>query len=500
MINLKNLEVWFVTGSQHLYGEETLKKVAEHSQTIATFINNAKQIPVTVIFKPTVKTTEEIYNICLQANTAKNCIGIIAWMHTFSPAKMWIGGLKIIQKPLCHLHTQFNSDIPWNDIDMDFMNLNQSAHGDREFGFIMTRMRIRRKVIVGHWEDSKVLDSINVWARAAAGWHDWQGAKFVRFGDNMRYVAVTDGDKVEAEMRFGYSVNTHGIGDLVKVINEVTDANLDKLIQEYEDSYTLSDNLYKGKDQHQSLIEAARIELGLQYFLEHGNFKGFTDTFEDLHGMAQLPGIASQRLMAAGYGFAGEGDWKTAALVRAMKIMGTGLEGGNSFMEDYTYHFNPDNQMVLGSHMLEICPSIAKGKPSCEIHPLGIGGKADPVRLVFNVSGGEALNASIIDMGNRFRLLINEVKVVEPEHDLPNLPVARVLWKPYPDMATGCAAWIFAGGAHHTCFSQNLTSEHLEDFADMARMEAVFIDKGTRLRDLKNELRWGEVYYQLNTK
>jgi L-arabinose isomerase len=500
MIKLKNLEVWFVTGSQHLYGEETLKKVAEHSQTIATFINNAKQIPVTVIFKPTVKTTEEIYNICLQANTAKNCIGIIAWMHTFSPAKMWIGGLKIIQKPLCHLHTQFNSDIPWNDIDMDFMNLNQSAHGDREFGFIMTRMRIRRKVIVGHWEDSKVLDSINVWARAAAGWHDWQGAKFVRFGDNMRYVAVTDGDKVEAEMRFGYSVNTHGIGDLVKVINEVTDANLDKLIQEYEDSYTLSDNLYKGKDQHQSLIEAARIELGLQYFLEHGNFKGFTDTFEDLHGMAQLPGIASQRLMAAGYGFAGEGDWKTAALVRAMKIMGTGLEGGNSFMEDYTYHFNPDNQMVLGSHMLEICPSIAKGKPSCEIHPLGIGGKADPVRLVFNVSGGEALNASIIDMGNRFRLLINEVKVVEPEHDLPNLPVARVLWKPYPDMATGCAAWIFAGGAHHTCFSQNLTSEHLEDFADMARMEAVFIDKGTRLRDLKNELRWGEVYYQLNTK
>jgi L-arabinose isomerase len=421
-------------------------------------------------------------------------------MHTFSPAKMWIGGLKIIQKPLCHLHTQFNSDIPWNDIDMDFMNLNQSAHGDREFGFIMTRMRIRRKVIVGHWEDSKVLDSINVWARAAAGWHDWQGAKFVRFGDNMRYVAVTDGDKVEAEMRFGYSVNTHGIGDLVKVINEVTDANLDKLIQEYEDSYTLSDNLYKGKDQHQSLIEAARIELGLQYFLEQGNFKGFTDTFEDLHGMAQLPGIASQRLMAAGYGFAGEGDWKTAALVRAMKIMGTGLEGGNSFMEDYTYHFNPDNQMVLGSHMLEICPSIAKGKPSCEIHPLGIGGKADPVRLVFNVSGGEALNASIIDMGNRFRLLINEVKVVEPEHDLPNLPVARVLWKPYPDMATGCAAWIFAGGAHHTCFSQNLTSEHLEDFADMARMEAVFIDKGTRLRDLKNELRWGEVYYQLNTK
>ena len=500
MINLKELEVWFVTGSQHLYGEETLQKVAEHSQVIAKSFNEAKNIPVSIIYKPTVKSTEEIYAVCQEANSSANCIGIIAWMHTFSPAKMWINGLKILQKPLCHLHTQFNRDIPWNDIDMDFMNLNQSAHGDREFGFIMTRMRTRRKVVTGHWEDAKVQESINTWSRAAAGWHDWQGAKFVRFGDNMRYVAVTDGDKVEAELKFGYSVNTHGIGDLVKVINDVSDKAVDELCNTYGEAYTLPDKLKKDGDSYSSLRDAARIEIGLRTFLEQNNFKGFTDTFEDLHGMAQLPGIAAQRLMAEGYGFAGEGDWKTAALVRAMKVMATGLNGGNSFMEDYTYHFKPGNEMVLGSHMLEICPSIADGKPSCEIHPLGIGGKADPVRLVFNVSSGEALNASIIDMGNRFRLLVNEVEAVTPENDLPNLPVARVLWKPKPDMATGCTAWILAGGAHHTCFSQNLTSEHLEDFADMAGIEVVFIDGETRLRGLKDKLRWSEVYYQLNNK
>jgi L-arabinose isomerase len=500
MDDLKKMEVWFVTGSQHLYGEETLKKVAEHSQIIAKAYNDAGQIPVTVIYKPTVKTPEEIYALCQEANAGANCIGIIAWMHTFSPAKMWIGGLKILQKPVCHLHTQFNRDIPWNDIDMDFMNLNQSAHGDREFGFIMSRMRIRRKIVVGHWQDEKVQEQINIWSRAAAAWHDWQQAKFVRFGDNMRNVAVTDGDKVEAEMKFGYSVNTHGIGDLVQIINEVSDNDIDQLCSVYNEQYTLVESLKKGNEKHASLREAAKIEIGLRNFLQRGNFKGFTDTFEDLHGMTQLPGIAAQRLMADGYGFAGEGDWKTATLVRAMKVMATGLKGGNSFMEDYTYHFNPDNQMVLGSHMLEICPSISKGKPSCEIHPLGIGGKADPVRLVFNVSGGAALNASLIDMGNRFRLLVNEVEAVAPVHELPNLPVARVLWKPLPDMATGCAAWILAGGAHHTCYSQNLTSEHLENFADMAGIETVFIDKETKLRDLKNELRWNEVYYQLNNK
>lgn len=494
--NLKTFEVWFVTGSQHLYGEETLKQVAEHSQAIAKALDAAKQIPVKVIFKPTVKSPEEIYAVCQEANTKANCIGIIAWMHTFSPAKMWIGGLKILQKPLLHLHTQFNRDIPWNDIDMDFMNLNQSAHGDREFGFIMTRMRLNRKVVVGHWQDPAVHDKINIWCRAAAGWNDWQQAKFVRFGDNMRYVAVTDGDKVEAEMKFGFSVNTHGIGDLVAVVNKVTDKEIDSLIDTYNKEYKLAESLAKNGANYQSLREAARIEIGLRTFLEAGNYKGYTDTFEDLHGMAQLPGIASQRLMAEGYGFGGEGDWKTSALVRAMKVMGAGLPGGNSFMEDYTYHFDPKNNLVLGSHMLEICPSIANGKPSCEIHPLGIGGKADPVRLVFNAGGGPALNASIIDMGNRFRLLVNEVVAVEPENELPKLPVARVLWKPLPDMNTGCAAWIYAGGAHHTGYSQNLTAEHLQDFADMAGIECVLIGENTTIPQLRNELRWSEIYYK----
>ena len=498
MINLKTLEVWFVTGSQHLYGEETLRQVALHSQAIAASLDDDKNIAVKVVFKPTVKTTEEIYSICMEANTAKNCIGIIAWMHTFSPAKMWIGGLKILQKPLCHLHTQFNRDIPWSEIDMDFMNLNQSAHGDREFGFMVSRMRMNRKVIVGHWQDKAVLEQLNGWARAAAGWNDWQGAKFVRFGDNMRYVAVTDGDKVEAEYKFGYAVNTHGIGDLVEVINQTSDAAIDALIKEYEEIYTLVPSLKSGGEKHRSLRDAAKIEIGLRTFLEAGNYKGFTDTFEDLHGMAQLPGIAAQRLMASGYGFAGEGDWKTAALVRAMKVMGSGLPGGNSFMEDYTYHFDPENPMVLGSHMLEICPSIAKGKPTCEVHPLGIGGKADPVRLVFNSAPGHALNASMIDMGNRFRLLVNEVEAVAPLHALPKLPVARVLWKPYPDMKTACAAWILGGGAHHTGYSQNLTSTHMEDFAGMASIEYILIGKNTDLYQFKNELRWNEVYYQLN--
>jgi len=498
MINLKKFEVWFVTGSQHLYGEEVLKQVALHSKKIAASFNDAANIPVQVKFKPVVKSPEEIFAVCQEASTAANCIGIIAWMHTFSPAKMWIGGLKILQKPMLHLHTQFNRDIPWSSIDMDFMNLNQSAHGDREFGFMVSRMRINRKVVVGHWQDTNVIEKINTWTRVAAAWHDWQGARFVRFGDNMRFVAVTDGDKVEAEMKFGYSVNTHGIGDLVAVINKVTQKEIDKLVEEYNTAYKLVPSLKKNGDQYQSLREAAKIEIGLRKFLKAGNFKGFTDTFEDLHGMVQLPGIAAQRLMAEGYGFAGEGDWKTAALVRAMKVMGSGLKGGNSFMEDYTYHFEPGNAMVLGSHMLEICGSIAKGKASCEVHPLGIGGKADPVRLVFNVAAGPALNASIVDMGNRFRLLVNEVQAVDPVHDLPKLPVARVLWKPYPNMQTGCAAWILAGGAHHTCYSQNLSAEYLQDFAEIAGIECILIGKNTSLPEFKNELRWNEMYYQLN--
>jgi L-arabinose isomerase len=495
MRDLKSLEVWFVTGSQHLYGEETLKQVAAHAEQIAAGLHKAPAVPVSVVYKPVVKSTEEIQALCSDANTSNTCIGIIAWMHTFSPAKMWIGGLKILQKPLLHLHTQFNRDIPWSEIDMDFMNLNQSAHGDREFGFMVSRMRRARKVVVGHWQDQEMVEQINTWARAAAGWHDWQGARFVRFGDNMRFVAVTEGDKVEAELKFGYSVNTHGIGDLVKVIGEVADGDLKKLVAEYQDSYELSHALLNG--QKDSLLEAARIELGIKQFLEQGGYKGFTDTFEDLHGMVQLPGIAAQRLMHQGYGFAGEGDWKTAALVRAMKVMSAGLPGGVSFMEDYTYHFDPANPLVLGAHMLEICPSIAAGKPKCEVHPLGIGGKGDPVRLVFNSAAGPAINASIIDMGNRFRMLVNEVEAVAPEHDLPKLPVARVLWKPLPDMKTGCAAWILAGGAHHTGYSQNLTASHMEDFADMAGIEYVRIGRDTTLYNLKNELRWNEVYYQI---
>jgi len=495
-MDLKTFEVWFVTGSQHLYGEETLKQVAAHSETIAGALDADAAIPVRVVYKPTVKTPEEIYHTCVEANNTQHCIGIIAWMHTFSPAKMWIGGLKVLHKPLLHLHTQFNRDIPWNEIDMDFMNLNQSAHGDREFGFIMSRMRLDRKVVTGHWQDPVTIGRIDAWTRAAAGWHDWQGARFVRFGDNMRQVAVTEGDKVEAEMRFGYSVNTHGVGDLVDTINAIADHSIDQLVKEYADRYRLAPALRKGEVLHDSLREAARIELGLKAFLIEGRYKGFTDTFEDLHGMVQLPGIAAQRLMADGFGFGGEGDWKTAALVRAMKTMGSGLPGGNSFMEDYTYHFEPGNEMVLGAHMLEICESIADGPVSCEIHPLGIGGKADPVRLVFNSAAGPAINASIIDMGNRFRLLVNEVQAVAPTHPLPKLPVARVLWKPYPDMATGCTAWILAGGAHHTCYSQNLTAEHLRDFADMAGIELALIGKDTELYQFRNELRWNEAYYK----
>ena len=496
MIDLKKLEVWFITGSQDLYGENTLLQVAENSKTIASYLNESSEIPVSIVYKPTVKTAEEINAVMQDANNATNCIGVMTWMHTFSPAKMWITGLKILRKPLLHFHTQFNRDIPWSTIDMDFMNLNQSAHGDREFGFMMTRMRINRKVVVGHWQDVESLKKINGWMRAAAGWHDWQGAKFCRFGDNMRNVAVTEGDKVEAEMKFGYSVNTFGVGDLVKVVNAVSEEAIDELVGIYENEYTLVPALQKGGDQHPSLREAARIEIGIETFLKNGGFKGFTTTFEDLHGLVQLPGIAAQRLMTKGYGFAGEGDWKTAALVRAMKVMGSGLKGGNSFMEDYTYHFNPDNRMVLGSHMLEICESIADAKPSCEIHALGIGGKADPVRLVFNSGPGPALNASIVDMGNRFRLLVNEVMAVTPFNQLPNLPVARVLWKPYPNMHTGCAAWILAGGAHHTCYSQNLSPENLEDFAEMAGIEYLLIGKDTQLYQFKNELRWNEAAYK----
>ncbi|MDR6561668.1 MULTISPECIES: L-arabinose isomerase [unclassified Arcicella] len=496
MIDLKQNEVWFITGSQHLYGEETLKQVDEHSKIIAEALNKSSKIPVTVVFKPVLKTPEEIYNMAIQANSDAKCIGLICWMHTFSPSKMWINGLKILRKPLCHLHTQFNAEIPYADIDMDFMNLNQSAHGDREFGFIGARMGIARKVVVGHWQDEEVHERINVWSRVASGWNDLQGAKFARFGDNMRFVAVTEGDKVEAEIKFGYSVNTHPVGDLVGIINSVSDAAINALIEEYEAQYTLMDSLKVNGGQRSSLIEIARIEAGLRSFLTQGNFKGYTNTFEDLHGMVQLPGIASQRLMADGYGYGGEGDWKTSVLVRTSKVMAAGLVGGTSFMEDYTYHFSPNNNQVLGSHMLEICPTIASGKPTCEIHPLGIGGKADPVRLVFNSPAGPALNASMVDMGGRFRLIVNEVEAIEPAAELPKLPVARVLWKTKPDLKTAAQMWILAGGAHHTVYSQALTQEFYADFAEIAGIEYVLINDKTDLYQFKNELRWNSMFYR----
>ncbi len=417
-------------------------------------------------------------------------------MHTFSPAKMWIAGLQALQKPMVHLHTQYNRDIPWDAIDMDFMNLNQSAHGGREFGFINARLRKGRKVVVGHWQNAEVRQRLNVWSRAAVGWAETRALKVARIGDNMRQVAVTEGDKVSAQMRFGYEVNGYGLGDVVAFVDQVTDAEINRLMEEYEDLYQVAPSLLAGGTMRESLREAARIELGLKGFLESGGFGAYTDTFENLHGLKQLPGIASQRLMAAGYGFGAEGDWKTAALTRIMKVMGEGLPGGNSFMEDYTYHFEPGHEAVLGSHMLEICPSIGKGTPTCEVHPLGIGGKEDPVRLVFDCPAGPALNASIIDLGNRFRLLVNTVDAIEAE-PLPKLPVARVLWQPHPNLAQGAAAWILAGGAHHTVYSQSLSVEYLEDYADMAGIELVLIDKGTQIYRFKQELRWSEMYYHL---
>jgi len=496
MINLKQYEAWFITGSQHLYGEETLKQVKAHSKKIAAALSESAHIPVKVKFKALLTTPDEIVSLVQDANTSGKCIGLIAWMHTFSPAKMWINGLKILNKPLLHFHTQFNRDIPWGEIDMDFMNLNQSAHGGREFGFINSRMHLSRKVVVGHWQDEEPLAQIGVWARVAAAWKDMQGMKVARFGDNMREVAVTEGNKVSAQIQFGFSVNGYGLGDLAEKVKAVSDKEASRLAQAYQDEYELAKPLRKGGKKHASLQEAARIEAGLRAFLEEGGFTAFTDTFENLHGLAQLPGIAVQRLMADGYGFGAEGDWKTAALVRAMKVMAAGLDGGNSFMEDYTYHFHPQRMQVLGAHMLEICPSIAAGKPSCEIHPLGIGGKADPVRLVFDSPAGPAINASLIDMGNRFRLLANTVDAVEPEQRLPRLPVARVLWDPHPNLKTAAATWILAGGAHHTCFSQPLTSEYLEDFAEMAGIEYLLISKDTSIHNFKNELRWNELYYQ----
>ncbi len=494
-IDLRTLEAWFVTGSQHLYGPDTLIQVGEHSRQMAHGLSESRNIPVRIVSKPVVTTPESIYELCLEANSSKKCVGVIAWMHTFSPAKMWIAGLKVLHKPFVHLHTQFNRELPWSTIDMDFMNLNQSAHGDREFGYIGTRMRLNRKVIAGFWQDEEVIAGLATWTRAACGWHDARNLKVARFGDNMRQVAVTEGDKVEAEIRLQYSVNGYGMGDLAEHVSAVSNAEADQLAKQYDDAYTVADSLRPGAHRRSELQEAARIELGLRHFLEEGGFNAFTDTFQDLHGLTQLPGVAVQRLMADGYGFGAEGDWKTAALVRTMKVMSAGLEGGTSFMEDYTYHLKGGGK-VLGAHMLEVCPSIAEGRPSLEIHPLSIGGKADPVRLVFNARGGPALNASIVDLGDRFRMVVNEVDVVSPEEPLPKLPVARAIWVPRPNLNVASTAWILAGGAHHTGFSQALTAQHLEDFAEMTGIEFLLIDGSTTVREFKKELRWNDTYYR----
>ncbi|OGO63548.1 MAG: L-arabinose isomerase [Chloroflexi bacterium RBG_19FT_COMBO_50_10] len=497
MMDLKEFEVWFVAGSQHLYGEATLKKVGQHSQEIALQMTQSGKLPVKVVFKPVVTTPDAITELCREANNTQNCIGLITWMHTFSPAKMWIAGLRALQKPFVHLHTQFNRELPWSEIDMDFMNLNQSAHGDREFGFIGSRMRLNRKVVVGFWQDDDVLSSLATWMRAASAWHDAQGARIARFGDNMREVAVTEGDKVEAQIRLGYSVNGYGIGDLVKFVNSVTEAEIDRLVAEYDDSYIVAESLRPGGNQRQSLSDAARIELGMRAFLEYGGFKAFTTTFEDLHGLAQLPGLAVQRLMAEGYGFGAEGDWKTAALVRAMKVMGSGLDGGTSFMEDYTYDLDKEHPKVLGAHMLEVCVSIAGSEPALEIHPLSIGGKNDPPRLVFSVPSGPAVNATLLDMGNRFRMVVNEVDVIQPEKPLSKLPVASAVWIPRPNLKVAANGWILAGGAHHTGFSQSVTTKHLEDFAEIAGLEFLVIDNDANLAKFKNELKWNDMYYHL---
>ncbi|NOU95545.1 L-arabinose isomerase [Paenibacillus sp. LMG 31456] len=495
MLNVKTYEFWFLTGSQHLYGPETLDEVAEHSKHIVESLDRDAAISYKIVFKPVLTTPDAIRRLCIDANADDSCAGLITWMHTFSPAKMWIAGLTELRKPLLHLHTQYNRDIPWDTIDMDFMNTNQSAHGDREYGFIGTRMGISRKVVVGHWENEETRGRISGWMHTAVAFTEGSNLKVARFGDNMRQVAVTDGDKVEAQIKFGWSVNGYGIGDLVQRMNEFSDAEVNQLFKEYSELYTIVPEGLESGPVQDAILEQARIELGLKSFLQEGGFGAFTTTFEDLHGMKQLPGLASQRLMAAGYGFGGEGDWKTSALVRMMKMISGNV--GTSFMEDYTYHFEPGNELVLGSHMLEVCPTIAATRPQIEVHPLSIGGKADPARLTFDGDSGFAINASLVDMGNRFRLIISEVDAVKPLKAMPKLPVARVLWKPQPSLRDSAEAWIYAGGAHHTVFSYKVTTEQLVDWAEMVGIECVVINKNTSVQAFRNELRWNELYWKL---
>ena len=490
-------EVWFLTGSQDLYGAETLRQVAEQSQAIARELGAADSVPVRIVWKPVLKDSDAIRRMALEANAADACIGVIAWMHTFSPAKMWIAGLDALRTPLLHLHTQANVELPWATIDMDFMNLNQAAHGDREFGYIQTRLGVPRKTVVGHVSNPAVQDRVGTWVRAAAGWAATHELKLARFGDNMRNVAVTEGDKTEAELRFGVSVNTWGVNDLVAAVDAVDEAAIDTLVAEYEDTYDVVPALRAGGDRHDSLRYGARQELALLTMLGEIGATAFTTTFEDLGGLRQLPGLAVQRLMARGFGFGAEGDWKTAILVRAAKVMGQGLPGGASLMEDYTYNLVPGNEKILGAHMLEICPSLTTSRPTLEIHPLGIGGREDPVRLVFDTDSGPGVVVALSDMRDRFRLTANVVEIVPPDEELPNLPVARAVWKPEPSFSTSAEAWLMAGAAHHTVLSTQVGIEVFADFADIARTELLTIDASTTPRGFAQELRWNQAYYRL---
>ncbi|AWS43134.1 L-arabinose isomerase [Streptosporangium sp. 'caverna'] len=497
MKSLEEREIWFLTGSQALYGDDTLRQVAEQSRQIADALNDASGVPIRVVWQPVLTDAESIRRICLDANTSDACAGVIAWMHTFSPAKMWIAGLDALRTPLLHLHTQANVTLPWSSIDMDFMNLNQAAHGDREFGYIQSRLGVARKTVAGHVSDPSVAERIGAWARAAAGRAELSSLRLARFGDNMRDVAVTEGDKVEAQRRFGVSVNTYGVNDLVAAVDDVAEAEVTTLVGEYADTYRVVPELRSGGDRHDSLRYAARIELGLRHFLVSGGFGAFTTNFEDLGGLRQLPGLAVQRLMADGYGFGGEGDWKTSVLLRTLKVMAGGLGGGTSFMEDYTYNLEPGQERILGAHMLEVCPSIAEGVPSCEIHALGIGGREDPVRLVFDAEPGPAVVVGMADMGDRFRLVANEIEVVAPTEPLPNLPVARAVWKPLPNLRTSTEAWLTAGGPHHTVLSSAVGVEELADLADMVGVELLVIDADTKIREFTKEIRWNQAYYRL---
>lgn len=496
---LDQFEVWFLTGSQSLYGDDALRQVAEHSTVIGAALDAADQIPVRVRVQPVVSNPGAIEEICRRANSDPACVGVIAWMHTFSPAKMWIAGLLALDKPLLHLHTQFNRDLPWSEIDMDFMNLNQAAHGDREFAYMLSRLRVSRKIVVGHWQEASVAERIGKWARAACGWNEAQNLKVARFGSNMRRVAVTDGDRLEAQVRLGVVVDGFGVADLEVAMANASQSSIDDLVDAYHDEYDMAPELAKGGERHKSLVEAARIEQGLRDFLYGGGFGAFTDTFEDLAGLPQLPGIAVQRLMAEGLGFGAEGDWKTATMVRVMKVMGTGGHRGASFMEDYTYHLGESGPKVLGAHMLEVCSSIAGDRPSCEIHPLSIGGKPDPVRLVFTARTGPGVVAGLVDLGNRFRLVANEVELTEPDEPLPNLPVARAVWRNLPDFETATASWLLAGGSHHTCLSLDIDMEILSDFADISGVELAKIDRGTTFAAFEKELRWNQAYHHLVT-